>query len=220
MKILYRVCATLSDKQPAVDWDKYTMIKKCFESLMIAGAKPEDVTVLYDRLPKPWLEELFPKAVEKVPGPAGNVPSFHNQLKLASMYEGKVLLLEDDYIWRPDTIRHLERALDELEFVSPYDHPRYYVEDRFPKEFELRLIDGLVYRDSPSNTLTFASTGKKITEHLETMFTYYDGDQPIDHEMWQELALAGDRIWNPTYSFATHLVGGLLAPNVEWDLMV
>jgi hypothetical protein len=216
MRIFYRVCPTLSDKPPAVDWDKYTMIQKCYNSLLEAGGDKYDIYIFNDRLPQKWIEELYPKYKKIIDAPEGNAESFAQQVEYASRHSGKVLLLEDDYLWRPDTLKHLDRALDELPFVSPYDHPSHYLEERFDKHFECVLIDGMVYREAPSNTLTFATTGEKLVEHKHI----FDYCGILDDALFQGIAAVGDRIWNPTHSFATHLVDGLLAPNIDWQSLM
>lgn len=210
MKVFLRACPTLSDKPPAVDWNKFTMLQNCYHSLKQAGEV--EVYLISDRLPEQWLNDIFDDVKLVVESPPSNESSFQVQVKMAAEHNGPVLLLEDDYYWRPNTLKHLERSVEELAFVSPYDHPGHYLEERFDKRYETRLIEGIVYREAPSNTLTFATTGEMLRKHMETIMAHGISD----HNMFQALNATGDRIWNPTHSFATHLVGGLLAPNVDW----
>ena len=211
MKILYRVCPIPSLNKPPVHADnKYELIKMCLGSFLKAKRPEDDIIFIADSMYPDWLELLKPHGkVIRMQG-AGNVKTFQRQLQMAMDYD-KVLLLEDDYLWRPDTLKHIDRALDELKYISPYDHPAHYLEERFDKKYETKLIDNIVYRDSPSNTLTFATRGQHIKDNLDIFMKW----GIADHEMWQELP---DNIWNPTYSMATHMVDGLLAPNVKWDL--
>lgn len=203
MKILYRACPYPSQKPLPVDWDKDTLTQRCLYSFMEAGAK--DVTFLLDGFKDTSLFEPFGEIIDCTG--FGNVGTFQKQLKLAKDYD-KVMLVEDDYIWRPNTIPLIEEAIEHLDFVSPYDHPGHYTEDRFDKRYETKLIGNTVYREGPSNTLTFATKKKAWAE----MFKF----GIADHEMFQHLKEKGLRIWQPTHSFATHMVDGLLAPNVNW----
>lgn len=213
MKIFIRACATLSNKPPAVNWNKYTMLKNCYDSLRKAAGIDPEIYLISDRLPEQWINQIFDdvKQVIEVPQ-SGNEQSFRCQVDTAAKFDGPILLLEDDYYWRPDTIKHLENAVKVLPFVSPYDHPGHYLEERFDKTYETTLIEGMVYRKAPSNTLTFATTGEILRRHIETIHAHGISD----HNMFQALNATGDHLWNPTHSFATHLVGGLLAPNVDW----
>ena len=119
-------------------------------------------------------------------------------------------MVEDDYLWKPDAIDVIEESLNYFHLVSPYDHPGHYIEDRFKYEpKQLRLWSGHVYREAPSNTLTFACNAWVIKQNLEKIKSF--GIR--DHEMFQSL---GVRMWVPVPSLATHLVTGLLAPGYDW----
>lgn len=197
-----------SHKPPIHDDNKYELIKLCYQSFLNTANVDYELIVVVDDVPESWLD-IFNNAQFEYAHE--NEGTFHKQLEIARNKE-KVLLLEDDYLWRPNTLQSLFKAVETLSFVSPYDHPGHYLEERFDKHYETTLIDNAVYRRAPSNTLTFASTGEKIRKHFSTFMSY--GIR--DHEMWQDI---GD-IWNPTHSFATHMVEGLLAPNVDWyDIM-
>ena len=128
---------------------------------------------------------------------------------IAKLYD--ILFVEDDYLWRPNTLPLLENALKTLKVLSPYDHPAHYTEERFDKKYETKLIGNEVYRTCPSNTHTFAVTKEVLKKNI-ALFTRYGVH---DHEMFTELNKT-DQLWCPAYSFATHLAGGNLAPNVNW----
>lgn len=207
MKVIYRACGYPSTKPLPYNWDKPTLLENCLESFIATGAK--DITFLLDGVEN---KEMFEKYGEIIDCTGlGNVGTFHKQLELGQQHD-KVFLVEDDYLWRPDTFKHMERAVDELDFVSPYDHPGHYLEERFDKHYEMKLIDNITYREAPSNTLTFATKGETIKKLYSKML--YWG--VADHEMFQDLRSQGYRMWNPVPSFATHLVDGLLAPNINW----
>lgn len=214
MNILYRICPYPSTNKPPIHADdKLRLADVCLESFLNAISSRDEVTFLCDSMPGAWVGRLstYGKTIDC--SGLGNVGTFHKQVELGKDMD-KVLFCEDDYLWRPNTVRELEKAIDQLPFVSPYDHPAHYTEERFDKKYELKLIDGLVYRSSPSNTLTFATSKKVLQTVWPRMMTF----GVADHEMFTQLSQLGLGIWNPTYSFATHMVRGLLAPNIDWQV--
>lgn len=208
MKVFYRVSPGLSSHPNPLGSDKYTIIKKCLYTFIDATDNDTEITFICDSMPEPWINELDEFGNIQIAS-HGNVETFHTQLDMASKLEDdeNVLICEDDYVWRPNTLKDLAISLDVLDFVSPYDHPSHYLEERFDKHYETILISGITYRRAPSNTLTFACKAKKIKDNLSHMKAHGIND----HEMWQGL-----NIYNPCYSMATHMVEGLLAPNVNW----
>jgi hypothetical protein len=210
MKTFLRACPFKSTNPPPIyKEDKMKLIEFCLESFIKAGA--DDITFLLDRIDHKDFK-LFEKYGDILDcSGMGNAGTFHKQLSLGRNYE-KVFFCEDDYLWRPNTFKNLERALDEVDMVSPYDHPAHYTEERFDKHYETKLIDNLVYREAPSNTLTFAIKRSVLINEYERMLSFGMWDDP----MFQALRDDGYRIWNPTYSFATHMVENCIAPNVDW----
>lgn len=206
--IYYRVSPFKQNNlPPKFEDDKWQLVQFCHESFLKAKGD-EEVTYLLDRCPD-W---------EKYFGKSGKVINFNGvdrsysiqyMFNLAKNIKGKVLMVEDDYLWRPDTIKHIWRALDEFRLVSPYDHPAHYIEEQFKNfEFKLKLIDNVVWRNSPSNTHTFATTGEYILEHWDK---FENG--VLDAPLFESLP---DQLWNPTYSFATHMCKDWMAPNIQW----
>lgn len=210
MRIIIRACSYPSTKPLPFDFpfhDKTYLLKKCFESLKRANDLNVPITVINDGIQNP--QDIFGDVEIIDATGAGNIGTFHRQMNEAIKHD-KVLLVEDDYLWRDNTISDLFTAIETLSFVSPYDHPGHHHEERFATVPKLiKIIDNITYRECPSNTLTFACQGNKLAEKIDEMKGY----AIQDHEMW--VAIGG--LWCPTYSFATHLVSGLLAPNVNWE---
>lgn len=208
--IFYRICPFKQHSDPPKYMDdKWELVKFCHDSFLKAKTN-EPVTYLLDRC-EGWTD-YFSKTGEVINYIGMDTAySIKFMFDLAKEIKGKVLMLEDDYLWRPDTIKHLWRGLDEFKLVSPYDHPSHYLEDRFKDfPFKLKLVDNIVWRNSPSNTHTFGTTGEYMREHWD-IFKEGMWDDP----MYQSLP---DQIWNPTYSFATHMCRGLMAPGVDWKI--
>lgn len=213
MKVFYRISPFLSSNPNPLGKDKDYILNKCLYSFGEANDIEAEITFINDSLSEKWVEELS-KLGKVINAPNGNVETFHAQLnevvKLPN--EEKVLLLEDDYLWRPNTMSLLSTGLDSLDLISPYDHPGHYREERFRDEPKIvKEVNGVIYRSAPSNTLTFACKAWVIKQNYDLIKSF--GIQ--DHEMFQALPV---KMFVPTYSFATHSVTGLLAPNVNWGI--
>lgn len=209
IKVFYRISSYLSVNPNPLGNDKNIILEKCLDSFLKAGQS--DTTFIVDSLSEEWITKLK-KLGNVLLSDSGNVETFHKQLdevcKLPN--EEKVLLLEDDYLWRPDTLKDLENGLDKLDLISPYDHPGHYREERFidtPKI--IKEVNGVVYREAPSNTLTFACKAWVIKQNLALIKSF----EVRDSEMFQALPI---RMFVPIYSFSTHMVTGLLSPNIQW----
>lgn len=208
MKVILRI-SSFNSKNPSPYFpdDKFGRIRMCFDSLKMAGA--EDITVLADTAED---YKIHFNGYEWINLTGyGNWGTYREQLKLAEKYD-KVLLCEDDYLWRPNTIKQAEDFLDVHQLLFPYDHPGHYREGRFSLPWSLCEVKGHTYRQCPSNTLTFFTKGKTIKNNIEV----FAGYGTFDHELFTALRERFP-IWTPCYSMATHLVSDLLAPNVDWN---
>jgi hypothetical protein len=206
MKTIYRACGYPSTKPLPLRATKDELLKLCLYSFLSTGAK--DIIFLLDGV-SPQLTHEFSDFGHVVDTTGmGNIGTFQKQIEMGKEFE-KVFFVEDDYLWQEGTFNKLEQAVGELDFVSPYDHPLHY-----PGTYEMRLIGNTVYRSAPSNTLTFATTGELLKKLWPIMLPHGIADGP----MFEDLNRRGYQMWNPVPSFATHLVNGLLAPNIDWDL--
>ena len=170
----------------------------------------QEVIIIADRLPQEW--EVWFDGYQIERSGEGNVTSFHCQLdKVMGLADDeKVVLVEDDYLWIPGAFDLMDKALNELDLISPYDHPGHYLEDRFKYEpKQMRLIDNQTWRQAPSNTLTFATHARIIKENID--FIKSMGLQ--DHGMFVQLK---HDMFVPVPSLATHCVSWLMAPNRIW----
>lgn len=220
MKIFYRLSPFKPDN-PAVVFpnDKWKLIEFSHNSFLKAGGDKYDTTYIIDSCDD-W-GDYFKKY--------GEVVTLNMHRKFASLMmafnsaraeKGKVMFAEDDYLWRADTIEKIEKALDHLPVISPYDHPAHYTEERFlDYPFKMKLINGDVYRTCPSNTHSFATTGQIIKDNWKCLVDDRRGEAFHDHPAFTELNKVA-QMWCPTYSFATHLATGCLAPNVDWQLPI
>lgn len=215
LNIFYRLSPYLSTHPNPLGTDKYVIVEKCLNSFLNARDTDCKITFLADSMDHEWVEKhLRPYGQILIPH-TGNVETFTEQLDLVCGLgnEEKVMVVEDDYLWRPNTLKQIEEALDELPIIFPYNHPGHHTEPRFKDQAKrIRLINGFTYHDVPSNTLTFATKAYVIKQN-------YDKIRPFgvrDHELWQSLDI--DK-WSPDMSIAQHEVIGLEAPNFIANLV-
>jgi len=210
MNIIYRISPFKPDN-PSIFYteDKWKLVEVCHDSFLKAGGDKYDTTYIIDSID--W-GKIFKKW--------GRVVDINTHSKVASLQKAfdeaykindKILFVEDDYLWQPDTISLMETALDILPVLSPYDHPAHYTEARFDHKYEIKLIGNQTYRTCPSNTHTFSIQEQVFKDNYEMIRKYGVND----HEMFTELNKTA-QLWCPIPSFATHLATGCLAPNVLW----
>lgn len=211
MITLYRAAPFKSSNPSPLKCDKYTQTKICLESFL--KTDPDKIIFLLDSYDDKSLFEPYGEIIDCTG--LGNIGTFQKQIEIASSIDEDVFFVEDDYLWLPDTFIHIEEAVKELDFVSPYDHPGHYLEPRFDKHYEMKLLNGRTYREAPSNTLTFAMRNEIAKKTTITMLRFGTSDHPMFEYLRNEMYL---RMWNPVPSFATHLVTNLEAPNIDWDL--
>lgn len=220
MKVFYRISPFKPDN-PSVVYtkDKWKLVEYSHNSFLEAGGDMVDKVYILDSCD--YWADYFKKY--------GEVKTINIHKKFAGlmlalndvrMENGKVAIVEDDYLWRPNTIPMWEKSLDTLPVVSPYDHPAHYTEERFNDyPFKFKLIDNIVYRTCPSNTHTFATTADIIRNNWSCLVDDKKGEAYHDHPAFEQLNKVA-QMWCPTYSFATHLAHNCLAPNIDWNLPV
>jgi len=207
----YRAAPFKSGNPSPLKCDKYTQTKLCLESFL--DTKPEKIIFLLDSYDDQSLFEPYGEIIDCTG--LGNVGTFHKQIEMCNDTEDDVFFVEDDYLWVPDTFKYMKEAVKELDFLSPYDHPGHYLEERFDKHYEMKLIGNRTYREAPSNTLTFAMRNEVAKKTMTTMLRFGISDHPMFEYLRNEMGL---RMHNPVPSFATHLVVGCIAPNVNWEI--
>lgn len=196
-----------SGKPPFFD-SKFEMVKACNESFLQAGECNR--IYMLDRCPTEY-HEYFHQYGNVFDGSWGKKESLWEAYRVAMTNNDNILFLEDDYLWRPDTLGSLESAVNHFGMVSPYDHPDHYMKDE-KSMVEAYELDGLTYRFCQTNTHTFAVRHEIFSTHIDA---FYYGLH--DWQMFMKLYFEGVRLYAPMYSFATHLVEGKLAPNVDWS---
>lgn len=214
MIVILRISPNKSiHESPFHNDSKKNLALMCFRSLSLARDFTDEryeLIVVSDGAEE-WKSEIACSKWIDATG-KGNFGTFKEQLYQAANYDDEtVLLVEDDYLWRPNTLVVLQQAVERLGLVFPYDHPGHYMEQRFTRMKRMEMVGNFTYRKAESNTLTFATTANFIRTYYDILTTHGTND----HEMFSKLSETED-LWCPTYSMATHCVTGLLAPNVDW----
>ncbi len=214
MRIIYRISPFKPDN-PSIFFsgDKWKLVEMCHKSFLEAGGRHYPTTYIIDscdwgKIFKEWGQIVDINTHNKL-------ASLQIAFDLANKIDDDVLFVEDDYLWRPETIPLMEVALDILPVLSPYDHPAHYTEDRFDHKYEIKLIGNQTYRTCPSNTHTFSIQKDVFKKNYEMIRKF----GVSDHEMFTELNKTA-QLWCPIPSFATHLATGCIAPNVQWNDLV
>ncbi len=211
MQIIYRISPFKPDN-PALFYsdDKWKLVEMCHNSFIKAGGTKYPTTYIIDSCDWGKMFKVYGDILDI--RTHSKLQSLLTAFDVASKFDDKVLFVEDDYLWRPDTISLIDTALDILPVLSPYDHPGHYTEDRFDHKYEIKLIGNQTYRTCPSNTHTFSIRGDIFKQNFDMIRKF----GVSDHEMFTELNKVA-QLWCPIPSFATHLATGCLAPNVSWN---
>lgn len=223
MKIFYRLCPLTNPLKERPIKGKLNLIKACFYSFVEAfkDVKPEVHFILDNPTDELYYfldgECKFKHVIEKhehFTMEGGNHATFFRQLDLASQTDDKVLLLEDDYFFLPEAGKLLDKALDTLDIVTPYDHPQYYVEqNHLDLDRKLCLVGTHHFATTKDTTLTFATKGRLIRENIEL----FKSHSFWDAHMWKEIGEKTQlKLWYPIPSLATHMESQFLSPSIKW----
>lgn len=121
---------------------------------------------------------------------------------------------ESDYIYRPEPVgKLLEKAINQLGFVSPYDHPNFYIDRNLHSPTcDIQVIDGRHFRTAERNTMTWGTKAELVRKHRKLL----DREGYLDGLVWYELKEAGHPLWVALPALATHMAEGWLAHGSDW----
>lgn len=213
MIAVIRVSPKLPDAgiPPFFGRDKWAMVQACHKSFLAAGGTEITKIYMLDDCPPTW-QKYFKDYGQVYPGSWGKKVSLYNTLEVGSQSGDDCLFLEDDYLWRPNTLQPMMAGLNNFGMVSPYDHPDAYQ----PNEpMQVYQLGNLIWRRCRTNTHTFAVKRDILINHFDD---FHYGLH--DWQMWTKLDIEGQRLYTPVISFATHLVTTKLAYNVNWEEVV
>ena len=187
------------------------MVLACQKSFFKAGGT--NPIYLLDNCPDDWEGELAHYG-EIIRGVWGKKESLRKACEVGLFVDDDILFLEDDYLWRPNTIPSLIQALPKFGLVSPYDHPDFYSPDE-PTATQIYKIGNVLWRKCPTNTHTFAVKKEILQKHFDII----SADQ-FDWLMYSRLAVEGVPCFCPVPSFATHLNNGHIALGIDWENLI
>ena len=192
--------------------DKFKLSEICLRSFKKSlGNLRVKLWVLLDGCPNEYAD-LFKKVFENhelvlVPlEGVGNERTFAKQIDLLCGQEDSeiVYFAEDDYVYLPGQFASMIDFLlqhEDVDFVSPYDHPDCYTLDLHREPKWLKVHGGRHWRTATSTCLTFL-TKRQTLRKVERVFRSYER-RNSDCSLW--LSLTKRRVLNPVF-FARQLM--------------
>lgn len=213
MEVIFRINPKLSPTVNNFTKNKEQLMETCFTSFLAIGGYTVQKHFIMDNCPEDWLN--FFKTYGKVyPVEISNKRKTIDlmfKIALANTTDEVILFLEDDYLWRNDTrLEELEKACLHFGAVTPYDHPRHYLNEN--SYFLLKSFDNKLWRNCQTTTHTFAVTRNILKENWHD---FHYGNH--DWQMWTKLSSVGVNIFSPVYSMATHLAKDCEALHYNWQ---
>lgn len=215
MLVIYRLCSEGNPDKKRPIWPKMKLVEACFTSVMkafdcefhfIIDKPTVELVNLVKTCSHPYTMEIL----HTQGWMEGNEASYFRQLDIASEREDSVLLLEDDYYFLENAGSKIEKALKELKYITPYDHPGYYYEEKHSYPKTVKIIGDHHWMSIIDTTLTFGvQSGKLIKENMKA----FKSHSVWDEHMWSEL---NETVWCPVPSLATHMETPYIAPCVVW----
>jgi hypothetical protein len=204
LAVAYRIYPRVS-KIPAVfPEDKLRLAKLCLRSFRESlGDLKVKIFALLDGCPSEF-DELLTECFDaddleliRLDG-IGNRKTFARQIEvlLDQQDSDAVYFAEDDYFYLPGQFERMLtflRTFPDADFISPYDHPDYYVLPLHGAVQEARELDGQNWCTAGSTCLTFLTTKKMLAESQRVLRTYAYGN--LDVSLW--LSLTKQAVFDP-----------------------
>jgi hypothetical protein len=214
LAIAYRIYPKVAEPAHGLPFseDKFKLSEVCLESFKKSlGNLRVKLWVLLDGCPTAYAD-LFKRYFEDhelvlVPlDGVGNQRTFSKQIELlcTQTYSEIVYFAEDDYLYLPGQFSSMINFLlehEDVDFVSPYDHPDCYTLDLHRQPKWLKVHGGRHWRTAASTCLTFL-TKQQTLRKVEAIFRSYER-RNFDCSLW--LSLTKRRVFNPWF-FARQLI--------------
>lgn len=196
LSVAYRIYPRVSKVPPVFKEDKYKLSEFCLKSFKESlGDLNAKIFVLLDNCP-PEYEDLFKKYFDdedleliRLDG-VGNLATFALQIKtlLNQDFSDIVYFAEDDYFYMPNQFIEMLELLkenDDVDFVSPYDHPDDYHLKLHEHPYQVKATEKRHWRTASSTCLTFLTDKKTLKMTREVFKSYSLGNH--DASMWMSL---------------------------------
>lgn len=253
LAIAYRVYPGISKSPMVFSDNKLELTRFGLESLQNAllGVRVSMLAIL-DGCPDSYahmVSELFPGPDTTIirAEKEGNFATFGMQGKwlLEQDAAEAVFFAEDDYYYRANSFAQMLDFLDsgdDIDFVTPYEHPDLYRGRMNTFKRERRSHQGQEWQKVSSTCLTFLTTRTTLRRTWPQLSAYCRGVS--DSTIWTALtrfpphrtragkflksmrylprqALMGPsyHLWSPTPGFATHLESKHIAPGFEAEIL-
>jgi hypothetical protein len=141
----------------------------------------------------------------------GNFATYLKLLTIGKDLNEPMMLVEDDYYFLPQAGSRIAKALLECQFITPYDHPMYYIEEKHKYPREIKVIGDQHWGTIIDTTLTFGVQSGQLIKDNWDIFT---GHSVWDEHIWKELRQY--KLWSPIPSLATHMETEFLSPVIKW----
>ena len=219
MHVIYRLCSIPStNPSPIFQSDKFRLNKLCLKSFVrgYADIRPT-VYFLLDYCGGEYDEMIaencpFDHVIEHTE--LGINGTCLRQYELARESDHDVIVFaECDYVYQDNIGLKMDIAIRELGLVSPYDNLNFYLDsDLHANQCEIKLVTGHHFRSVERNTMTFGVRSDIFRDNYDIFYKH----GYLDGQVWYDLLEAGQKLWTPLPSIATHMVTGYMAPWVDW----
>jgi hypothetical protein len=209
--VAYRIYPRVSRVPPLFPNDKYKLSELCLKSFKDSlGSLKVKMFVLLDNCP-PSYEDLFKRYFDehdleliRLNG-VGNRATFDMQIDilLDQNFSEIVYFAEDDYLYLPNQFESMVKFLrdeEEVDFVSPYDHLDYYVDEIHKYKSHIRFFDNRHWRTVAGTCLTFLTT-RSVLRSTRNVFKTY-ASRNTDGGIW--LSLTKYQVFSP-FAIAKHV---------------
>lgn len=216
MKVYYRLCGLPStNPSPIYQDDKIALNNMCFASF-VKGLLPDtSIHVIADHIGESdckTILSMWDNVTIEYTRLGINETCLHQYELAKDCGDDEIILFQecDYYYFRSASI--LANATARLGLCSPYDHLNFYIDRNLHSEYcRVQLVNDNHWRTAERNTMTFAVRGNVFKKHYEIFkkWGYLDGD------VWYDLANAGQPLWTPIPTIATHMVKNFISPTIE-----
>ena len=217
LAIAYRIYPFVSKNPPLYPNDKLALAAMCLHSFKASlGALRVKIWVILDTCP-PEYKTLFSTCFDSEDitliqlERAGNAATFYRQLQVLinQSTADLVYLAEDDYYYLPgqlETMVHFLKERKDVDFITPYDHPDYYILGLHADKKKAVVWKDKQWRRACTTCLTFLTTQSNLKEAHSMFMTYLQRN--YDTSIWMSLtkeaalrpstmyrALVNDHLW-------------------------
>jgi hypothetical protein len=209
--VAYRIYPKVSRVPPVFPNDKYKLSELCLKSFKDSlGSLKVKMFVLLDNCP-PSYEDLFKRYFGerdlefiRLNG-VGNRATFDMQIDilLDQNFSEIVYFAEDDYLYLPHQFESVVKFLQEeshVDFVSPYDHLDYYLDEIHKYKSQIRFFGDRHWRTVAGTCLTFLTT-RSVLRSTRNVFKTY-ASRNTDGGIW--LSLTKYQVFSP-FAIAKHV---------------